>query len=175
MWTKVKNPYLAQCIYSYEQMLRNIFHYSGRCSRKDFWIPVGIHAVIFLCFYCIEVFCFLFDLSFFGMMFAVAFSMFQIYNFVATLPLTIRRLHDAGHTIALLIVSWCIGCVVAVFCVVALFCLIFLLIGEAELFLILLSAVGLSSCVALGVEILLFVFLGQKSAPNNKYGLKLVK
>lgn len=97
----------------YKKMLKNMFQFSGRARRREYWVVTVINSAVS---------CFLYALMFLvatfagealcyeegnmiefnmlgtriGMIMAIPVVVFGIYKFVSMLALTVRRYHDAG-------------------------------------------------------------------------------
>lgn len=82
-------------IKTYLLMWKRIFDYKGVSSKKEFWLPFAVNAVLAL----VAVGIFLYaeyncTHSYAG----YAILLYLSLSFVPFLSLTVRRLHDAGHT-----------------------------------------------------------------------------
>ncbi|MBQ7971946.1 MAG: DUF805 domain-containing protein [Lachnospiraceae bacterium] len=93
---------MGEILKAYKNMWRNTFDFKGRSTRKEYWIPVAIHAVLMI----------LAALSLWvGIYLTYSFVVFWVciavtvvlclYQVVALLPmvsLTVRRLRDGGKS-----------------------------------------------------------------------------
>ena len=84
-------------MYYYLKMFSNGFTFKGNASLKEFWFAM-LFDIIFSC--CVQLLAlpFIFDFNVYYVAASALTSLYAIIVFIPMLSLTVRRLHDVGHT-----------------------------------------------------------------------------
>ncbi len=151
---------MDQIINSYMDTWRNWNNFSGRTRRSGYWYAVLANAVISLLLSILA------DLA--GI-FSVVSVLYSLAYLVPGLALTVRRLHDTGHSawwLLVCLVPAVLGSVAAVVIVLATGMVLMGASGSVGLF-ALAALLGIACLVCAVFSLILLV---KDSGPDNRYG-----
>jgi uncharacterized membrane protein YhaH (DUF805 family) len=168
---------------AYLLYFKKVFDFKGKSTRREFWIPMIINAIICLVIYLFTLGGTLLGIS--SIILTVTnllYKVFELLTFIPSMSISIRRLHDIGRTCITYIVGF-VGEVVSEIIVTIGVVLVFL--GEMSLEggpnLLELSTQGIKSMesmggvmivlfllVTLAIKIVMLVFYCQPSISNKR-------